>query len=162
MVNCVWRIVRDPADTDDVIQEVLLQVWAKFDDVLCHPNPPALILRFCTHRALDHHRKKRTREATLSDFRVQIEGAPPNSDAAFAQAEQREHLLAFLGQLPAREAEAISLHALEEMSHSEISSAMGCAESTVRVLLARARQRFRAEFRPDAFSRQNAKSSSSR
>ncbi|MEO5958493.1 MAG: sigma-70 family RNA polymerase sigma factor [Opitutaceae bacterium] len=156
MVNCVWRIMHDSADTDDVIQEVLLQIWTKFAEVRRHPNPPALILCFCTHRALDHRRKMRTRETTLNDFRIRAGDAPPNSNPAFAQAEQREQILAFLRQLPAREAEAISLHALEEMSPPEISAAMGCTESTVRVLLARARQRFRSGFKPRALSGQTS------
>jgi RNA polymerase sigma-70 factor (ECF subfamily) len=148
MINCVWGIVRDGSETDDVMQEVLLQVWNRFDDVQRHPNPAALLLRYCTHRAFDHLRRRQTHSAVLGHPELPVASQPPTPVEQLAQDERREQIRAFLCQLPTREAEAIALHALEEMDYPEVAAAMDCRPSTVRVLIGRARQRFR-----DAFDR---------
>src|ERR1700744_6193269 len=44
-VDGVWRIVRDVQETEDVMQEVLVQVFERFEEVRRHPNPTALLLR---------------------------------------------------------------------------------------------------------------------
>lgn len=153
MVDCVWRICRDGPETEDVMQEVLVQVWERFDEVERHPNPTALVLRFCTHRALDRLRRRRTRATALdglaSDPRAD---AIPTPAEEVAQAEQRERVRVFLGSLAPREAEAMALLALEEMTPGEIAAAMECSEATVRVLIGRARKRFRATFDLSSFN----------
>lgn len=146
MVDCVWRICRDGPETEDVMQEVLVQVWARFDEVERHPNPTALVLRFCTHRALDRLRRRRTRDTTLDGLGDRASSSLPDPAEQAAHSEQREQIRVFLASLAPREAEAMALLALEELSPDEIAVAMGCSASTVRVLIGRARKRFRATF----------------
>ncbi len=146
MVNCTWRIVRDAADTDDVIQEVLLHVFKRFDEVRRHPNPTALLLRICTQKALDHLRRRKSRGGPASILSPDLTSPTPSPRQQLAADEQRQQLLAFIGELPAREAEAITLYALEEMGYPDVAAAMDCREATVRVLVGRARERFRVEF----------------
>jgi RNA polymerase sigma-70 factor (ECF subfamily) len=147
MVNCTWRIVRDAADTDDVIQEVLLHVFKRFEDVRRHPNPTALLLRICTQKALDHLRRRKSRGGPPEPLPPNITATTPSPCQQLANEEQRQQLLAFISHLPAREAEAITLHALEELGYPDVAKAMDCNESTVRVLVGRARERFRVAFR---------------
>lgn len=153
MVNCIWRIVRHPEDTDDVLQEALIHVFNQFDNIRIHPNPEALILRICTQKALDFLRRQKTRRninatAPSEDITTSAQAstnATPREAAATT--EQREELLAFISELPRREAEAITLHALDEMEYPQIAVAMNCAETTARVLVNRARARFRTHFK---------------
>lgn len=143
MVNCVWRIIRDAHETDDVIQEVLVQVWTRFAEVRRHPNPTALLLCICTNRALDHLRRRKARHALLTGLAGEATSHPPTPAQELAQSEERDQALAFIRHLPPREAEAITLHVLEELDYSEVADAMGCSQPTVRVLIGRARERFR-------------------
>jgi RNA polymerase sigma-70 factor (ECF subfamily) len=154
MVNCTWRIVRDAADTDDVIQEVLLHVFKRFDEVRHHPNPTALLLRICTQKALDHLRRRKSHGGTPVNLPPNVAESTPSPRQHLANTELRQQLLAFISQLPAREAEAITLYALEELGYPAVAAAMDCREATVRVLVSRARERFRVEFGRE---RQNTK-----
>lgn len=147
MINCTWRIVRSAADTDDVIQEVLLHVFKRFEEIRSHPNPTALLLRICTQKSLDHLRRQKSRSGPTSELPPEISENAPSPRQQLAHNELREQLLVFISNLPAREAEAITLFALEELGYPEVASAMQCTESTVRVLVGRARERFRQAFK---------------
>ncbi|MFT3870816.1 MAG: sigma-70 family RNA polymerase sigma factor [Nibricoccus sp.] len=147
MINCTWRIVRCAADTDDVIQEVLLHVFRRFDEVRAHPNPTALLLRICTQKSLDHLRRGKARGGPPGTLSPNISEKTPSPHQQLANAELRDQLIAFIGQLPPREAEAITLFALEDLGYPDVAEAMNCSEPTVRVLVSRARERFRTEFK---------------
>jgi RNA polymerase sigma factor (sigma-70 family) len=148
MVNAIWRIVRDADGTEDVLQQVLTRVVARPGRLRSHPNPTALLLRMCTSAAVDWLRhKRRHSQATHPTANPDSAPAPsPGPDESFLQRETCDRLLSGLRDLPAREAEAIALLALEGMAYAEIAAAMGCAESTVRVLVTRARKRLRAKY----------------
>ncbi|MBZ5544338.1 MAG: hypothetical protein LAO07_11760, partial [Acidobacteriia bacterium] len=53
MIRSVWRIVRDPTDAEDALQDALLTVWKRWGPVRRHPNPHALALRICINAAHD-------------------------------------------------------------------------------------------------------------
>lgn len=146
MTDCVWRIVRNSADVDDVLQDVLVYTWHRFEQLRHHPNPTALLMRLCTQRSLDLLRRRRVRVTLAQRVGRIFRAAPATPRQTLTSSDQREQLRGFIATLPAREAEAISLHALEELDYSEVAAAMGCTESTVRVLINRARARFRAAF----------------
>ena len=149
MVDSVWRIVRDSHDTEDVVQEALLHIVARLDEVRRHPNPTALILRICVNKALDHVRSRTSRNNAMDRLALLPEPASSTPARDLAHVEYRQLILDFLRTIPDREAEAITLHALEEWNYAEVAAAMGCAESTVRVLVGRARERFREAFRSE-------------
>jgi RNA polymerase sigma-70 factor (ECF subfamily) len=149
MVDCIWRIVRDPHETDDVVQEALLHVMDRFHEVRSHPNPTALLLRICSNKALDHVRRRNSRRTTLERMAALsvLDDGVATPSRTLAISDDLAQLLDFIRTLPPREAEAITLHALEEMDYPAVAVAMGCAESTVRVWIGRARERFRTAFR---------------
>jgi RNA polymerase sigma-70 factor (ECF subfamily) len=153
MVNCVWRIVRDPVETEDVIQDVLLHVLRKPDSIRRHPNPTVLLLRICVNKALDHLRNRNSRRAALDRLSAEPVAHVPTPAQTLAEDEERTRLLEFLQTLPSRESEAITLHVLEELDYPEVANAMGCRQSTVRVLIGRARKRFREAFGSSSSSR---------
>ncbi|MCP4643216.1 MAG: RNA polymerase sigma factor [bacterium] len=144
MTSAVWRIVRDPHETEDVVGEVLMRLVRDMDRVREHRNPTAFMLRMCTSAAIDHVRKRNRRGRLLERWWKE---RPATADApASGPAERREIREAVLGavaRLPRREGEAILLHAVEGFTYAETAEAMGCRESTVRVLVTRARKRLR-------------------
>jgi RNA polymerase sigma-70 factor (ECF subfamily) len=146
MVDCVWRIVRDSHETEDVVQEALLQIMQRFDEVRRHPNPTAFLLRICVNKALDHVRGRQSRHAAMDRLAMLPEEAGTTPAREMARADDRRLVLEFLRTIPDREAEAITLYALEDLDYPTVAAAMGCAQGTVRVLVRRARERFREAF----------------
>jgi RNA polymerase sigma-70 factor (ECF subfamily) len=154
MMRAIWRIVRQKEAAEDALQDALAAIWKKRDTVARHPNPQALILRISVAVAIDAVRKsaRRLRHETpgLPDDRAD-DAAPPVTKRA-EDRDLRAAVLEAIGELPRRQAAAVLLHIVEEQSYEEISRAMGCSETTVRVHVLRGREKLArrlARERPD-------------
>lgn len=142
MTSCVWRILKNDDDVEDVVQEALEKILKRVDAILQHPNHTALILRICINQAFDHLRRRRRWWRFNELFvRMRPSGFSLSPADAYTQKEKHARLLNAISRLTRREAEAIILRAVEELSYSEIAISMECRESTVRVLISKARRR---------------------
>ena len=141
MMHSIWRIVREREAAEDALQDALTVVWKKRDAVARHPKPEALILRIAVSAAYDAVRKNRRR------LRHEIPGLPDErvDDTATPVAKGiedkglRAAIMGAIGRLPERQATAVLLHIVEELSYEDIARAMACSESTVRVHVMRGR-----------------------
>jgi RNA polymerase sigma-70 factor (ECF subfamily) len=145
MMRAVWRITRDPNDTEDAFQEALLTVWKRWDRIRMHPNPHALVLHICINAAHDLLRRKVRQGKWLTAIAVP-EDIPDSSVSAMQNisgAEQDAQILRAIGLLPKNQARAILMHAVEELPYGDIAVALECQEATVRKHVARARTKLR-------------------
>ena len=145
MMRAVWRISRDPDDTEDAFQEALLTIWKRWDRVLRHPNPQALVLHICINAAHDVLRRKVRRGKWLEAGAI-LEDIPDSSATALQEiscAEASAQVLRAVGLLSKNQARAILMHTVEEIPYGDIAEAMDCREATVRKHVARARARLR-------------------
>ncbi|MCF6283899.1 MAG: RNA polymerase sigma factor [Candidatus Hydrogenedentes bacterium] len=144
MTNAVWRIVRDPSETEDVIQEVLMRIVCDMGRIRRHRNPTALMLRMCSNAAIDNIRKRAGRQRLFERWRKAPTWHPVAEKGNQVEHDElREAIVGAIAQLPKRESEAVMLVCVEGLSNQECAEAMGCSASTVRVLVARARKRLR-------------------
>ena len=145
MMRAVWRIIRDPQDTEDAFQSALLTIWKRWDRIRAHPNPHALILHICTSAAHDALRRN-VRQGKWQEA-VAIPEQIPDPAAFTVQqisgAQQSAQVLRAIGLLPKNQARAILMRAVEEIPYGEIAAAMDCREATVRKHVARARTKLR-------------------
>jgi len=142
MIGSIWRIVRDPDDADDAFQEALAKIWKSLPKILRHPNPQALILRICLNAAYDLIRK-RTRLRQREEEDSIVEDFPDNSASAFERLlgqERERQIMKAIGFLPRRQAQAVLMRFVEDLSYGDIAQALGCAETTVRSHIAKARK----------------------
>jgi RNA polymerase sigma factor (sigma-70 family) len=141
MMRSIWRIVRHREAAEDTLQDALAVIWKKRDAVARHPNPEAFILRIAVSAAIDAVRKTRRRlshEAPGSPIDRIGDTAPP-PESVIEGRDLRAFVLDAIGRLPKRQATAVLLHVVEEQSYEDVSRAMGCSESTVRVNVMRGR-----------------------
>ena len=145
MMRAVWRVLRDPTDAEDAFQEALLKVWNRWDRILAHPNPHALVLQICVYAAHDLLRRRVSQGRWLEA--VAVPEDIPDSSASVIQdisgAEQNAQVLGAIGLLSRNQARAILMHVVEEAPYGDIAIALGCREVTVRKHVARARTRLR-------------------
>jgi RNA polymerase sigma factor (sigma-70 family) len=155
MTRVVWRIVRNPEDAEDTLQDALSTIWKKRRLVCMHPNPRALILKICIDAAYDtlrKHRRRRKHEepATLHQYsREEDKPGLTHSPAAsqtsaldkLVQKETEREILEAIGRLPRNQAVAVLMRIVKEQPYEVIAQAMGCSESTVRIHVARGRAR---------------------
>lgn len=146
MMRAVWRILRSPDDADDAFQEALLAVWKRWDRIRTHPNPQALVLHICINAAHDVLRRRLRQARGMEAGGVPEEIPDPAESAvdAMSEAQRASEVLSAIGRLSKSQAQAMLMHAMEEMPYGEIAAVMRCREATVRKHVARARARLRA------------------
>ena len=135
-------IVRNPAEAEDIVQDVFLRVLEKQRQLAAIAEVRAWLVRIAWNLALD--RQRRIRPAQMDDaFAAGLASATLPADQALAESRQTAAVFAAIDRLPKKEREALLLSAMDELSTAEIASILGKTESGVRSLLFRARTRLR-------------------
>jgi RNA polymerase sigma-70 factor (ECF subfamily) len=158
MISSIWRIVRNPTDAEDAMQNALATVWQRWSRVTKHPNPEALVLKICIDAACDTLRR-RVREQRM----VQSNGAPSESAAAhraagaeMAEEELHAAVMTAIQRLSRNQAVATLMRIVQGQSYEQIAAALGCSEVTARKHVERGRERLRrllSQFEPEYIAR---------
>jgi RNA polymerase sigma-70 factor (ECF subfamily) len=132
-----WRILGHAADTEDVVQEVFLQVHCLQQEhrVRCWGG---LLRRLATCRALDRLRQRK-RTVPLDGLALVSPAGGPEEEAV--EHELAERLRAVLAQLPPREGEVFCLRYFDDLSYEQIADTLGMRSGAVGVALHKARAR---------------------
>lgn len=125
------------ADCEDLIQEILLQVWRSLPRFEHKASPSTWIYRVALNTALAWQRKDRQRRRFQPLFEV-AEVAEDNSEPVQEQ-ERIEQLYAAIRQLPKADAALVVLY-LDDLSYREMAEVLGISETNVGVKLNRARK----------------------
>jgi RNA polymerase sigma-70 factor (ECF subfamily) len=135
------RILADPAEAEEVIQDVFVQIWdgaASFDPVLGSPFHWALGIT--RHRAIDRLRS-RQRRARLSDQLRDgaVETAEPMAgpDSRALDAEKVRTVHQALSTLPNVQREAIDMAFFGGLTHAEIAEALKQPVGTIKARIRR-------------------------
>jgi RNA polymerase sigma-70 factor (ECF subfamily) len=137
-----WRLLGHAADTEDVVQEALLDAFRM------HAAEPvnnwgALLRHLATRRAIDRLRKRRAAAVVpLATFEATApESEQPESVAA--EQELADRLRLAIAELPDRQASVFSLYYFGEMANSEIARTLAISTDAVAVALHKARKRLK-------------------
>jgi RNA polymerase sigma-70 factor (ECF subfamily) len=152
MMRIIWRIVRDPDEAEDTMQEVLTLIWRKLERFSGHPNPQALVIRICVNAAVDALRRQR-RSRRFVDYRTLDSLPAGHSTDAWENKETEIKVKEAIARLPRNQAAAVLLRVLEEQSYGEIARALGCGENTARTHVLRGRiklSHWLADLRPSS------------
>jgi RNA polymerase sigma-70 factor (ECF subfamily) len=140
--DVAWRLLGHAADTEDVVQEVLLDAFR-----LRSRQPVGqwgvLVRHLATRRAIDRLRKRRT--ATLVSLETFEVISPESEQPEFVAAERElaERLRWAIAELSDREASVFSLRYFGEMANSETARTLGISTDAVGVTLHKARKRLK-------------------
>ncbi len=135
------RIIGNPADAEDVVQDTMLKIWthrgrwqhgrAKFSTWL---------YRVVSNRCIDLRRKPRTENV---DVVPEVADVRPDASSVIERNEARDLLEAAMQRLPEQQRVAVILSYHENMSNGEIAEVMDTTVAAVESLLKRGRQQLR-------------------
>jgi RNA polymerase sigma-70 factor, ECF subfamily len=146
----VARILRQPNDIEDVVEETFWQAWrqaSRFDPA--RGAVQTWLLTIARSRALDRARAlRRRRESPIEgdDGEVVVQQVAPDDPGLQTEAaEQRRIVTAALAQLPAEQREALELGYYGGLSQSEIAERTGQPLGTVKTRMRLAMQKLRSQ-----------------
>jgi RNA polymerase sigma-70 factor (ECF subfamily) len=134
------RITFDRAEAEDVVQETLIKVWNKRQELNQLESIEAYCLTLAKNLAIDVREKmdSQTEELTADHDRLQNE---PNPHEMLEQKERLRIVHQFIEQLPEKQRQIMKLRDIEEKSYQEIAQELDITEEQVKINLFRARQK---------------------
>jgi RNA polymerase sigma-70 factor (ECF subfamily) len=142
--DTAWRLLGHAADTEDTVQEALLDAFQLHGRQRVE-NWGGLLRRLVTRRAVDRLRKRRTAAARSAEPVSAEMAGPPSAqpEAIAAERELADRLRLAIGELSDREASVFCLRYFAEMTNTDIAEALDISADAVGVSLHKARARLK-------------------
>jgi RNA polymerase sigma factor (sigma-70 family) len=138
--NLARWLLRNRADSDDVVQEAMLRAY-RFFERFRGGNARAWLLQIVRNTCYTWLEKNRPSEL-MTEFDEEVHQRPAASPETLAtQADERQQLMVALESLSRRSREVLVLRELEGCSYKEIGEITGIPIGTVMSTLSRARAR---------------------
>lgn len=142
MYNSSLRIVNDPMEAEDIMQESFLSAFESIGTYSGTVSFGAWLKKIVQNRSLDFLRKKSKMIFEDIESCRMIEDTSDDSLNMSAETESRAHkILEVIKRLPEKCREILSLYLFEGYDHEEIGEIMSISSSTSRSQLSRAKQK---------------------
>lgn len=138
------RITLSGAEAEDIVQDVLIKVWNRRDDLAEVDSIEAYSLTVCRNLSLDRLQRKENDNVNLDDAPpTEADDAPP--DLQMIRNERIDNIKRLIERLPIPQRAAMQLRDMEGKTYKEISAITGQTEEQVKVNIFRARQYIRKQ-----------------
>jgi RNA polymerase sigma-70 factor (ECF subfamily) len=145
LFSVACRMLGNPADAEDLLQEVFLSAHRKLDTFRGDSALGTWLYRLATNLCLDYLRSRAGRSNQLTDALDDEPGIADASSRGLAErAVTRMDLERALTKLPEGCRAAFVLHDIEGLEHREVGEVLGIAEGTSKSQVHKARLRLRA------------------
>jgi RNA polymerase sigma-70 factor, ECF subfamily len=138
-------MLRDPAASDDVVQETFIRAQASLDALREPERVPAWLFRVAHNLCIDHLRASRS---SRIDPSADPDAAGSCNDTSVQRDLERGEMSACvrakIDRLPESHRAVILLYDIQGLSHQEIADVLGIEVGAVKVRLHRARKKLRA------------------
>jgi RNA polymerase sigma-70 factor (ECF subfamily) len=136
------RLMRDPDDADDLVQDAFLRALERIDGFDPSRAFGPWFFRLLVNTGLDTHRRQRLRRTEAERLDVASTDSRPDQDVE--RAEIRRRFEAALAELPPRQRLIVWAYEVDGMGAEQIAAMTGTSRATVRWHLHTARKALRA------------------
>ena len=139
----LFRILKNEEETRDALQELMVKLWNRKEDIAKCENQSAYIFTMAKNYSFDVLKKKRP--ATIGEteehkiFNLEAEEISPDTRERFEQVRK------VIEKLPEKYRTVIQLRDIDGLTFDEIKEQTGFEVPNIRVILSRARQKVKIE-----------------
>ncbi|MCC7358609.1 MAG: RNA polymerase sigma factor [Anaerolineales bacterium] len=139
----LWRLLRDPADAEDALQETFLRAFRAYGRAADHPNHRAWLYRIATNVARTHQKRAARAAARASALDPDLAAPGPGVAEQAAQAQTLRAVAAAVAALPQQQRAALILRKYQELDYAEIAAALACTPAAARANVYQALKKLR-------------------
>jgi RNA polymerase sigma-70 factor (ECF subfamily) len=145
--RAAYRITGNAMDAEDVLQTVFTRLLRREEQPDLSESAGSYLHRAAVNAALDlMRRRKRSRRVDLEEVGDDlVDTTDPGPERAHGSRELKTRLREAMSRLSPRQAEIFTLRYLEGMGNLEIAKLIGASQTSIAVLLHRARHRLQKE-----------------
>jgi RNA polymerase sigma-70 factor (ECF subfamily) len=145
LFSVACRMLGNPADAEDLLQEIFLSAHRKLDGFRGESALGTWLYRLATNHCLDYLRSRAARTNQLTDALDDERGVfGPERGGLAERSITKMDLERALAQLPDGCRAAFVLHDVQGLEHREVAEALGIAEGTSKSQVHKARLRLRS------------------
>lgn len=147
--RAAYRITGDAADAEDVLQTVFTRLLRREEQPDLSDSAGSYLHRAAVNAALDLIRaRKRARTVDLDGVGELVDHADPGPERRQGSRELAKRLREAMTRLSPRQAEIFAMRYFEGLGNLEISKMLGATQTSIAVILHRARHRLQKEMGP--------------
>lgn len=135
MCNKALSYVKNSNRAEDIVQDVLLNIWKKRTEINIHSTFKGYLLKSVTNRALNYVRDKKRPTSELTD---QIMDKSLSIEEEMYYSETEQMILEYIDTLPPRCRQIFIMNRIDQMKYKEISHELGISIKTVEHHVAKA------------------------
>jgi RNA polymerase sigma-70 factor, ECF subfamily len=141
------RILRDRDAAEEVVQDVMLELWKRRDTLVIQGSPQSYLFQATRNRALNRLRHLRV-ENRDDDFDADSLPASASTDAPASAAELEVALQRAIDSLPPRCRQVFEMNRLHGLKYAEVAAALEISVKGVEAHMARALRALREQLAP--------------
>jgi len=141
LYGTAYRMTGDRSLAEDMVQETFLRAWRAIPSFR-GGSFKAWIVRILVNHVMGERRKNRMQETPLSEMQA-VAGASNEGEELVLRQEERKRIRGALGHLSQEHREVVVLRYYSGLTLSEIATAIGCRQGTVKSRLHRTMGRLR-------------------
>lgn len=136
------KIVSNPMDAEDVVQEVMIKLWQKKESIDQIENVEAWCMTVARNLSIDKIRRRKNSSTEIESYHF-ISDTAATPDVVAEDKESLSYVMKIMGELPEHQREIVHLRDVEGYTYREIAEIAGLSEDQVKVNLFRARQKLK-------------------
>ena len=149
MYNTAFRIVKDQAEAEDVMQEAFLSAFTKLDSFRGEVTFGAWLKKIVVNKSLMSYRNRKKKSEVALDDQLYKVGDDDVKEAVYSDTEQlAQKVLKTMDLLKENYRVSLTLHLIEGYDYEEICSLMDISYANCRTMISRAKESLRKKLEP--------------
>lgn len=147
LVGTAERMLRDRAVAEELVQDVMLELWRRRETLAPDGSPQAYLFQATRNRVLNHLRHRKIEQRSEPEVRAESSSSP-NADAVVVEGELDIAVQRAVQSLPDRCREVFELSRVHGLKYAEIAHQLGISVKTVEAQMGKALRTLRERLAP--------------
>lgn len=145
LYRVAYRLTGNQQDAEDLLQDFYLKLWQRRDTLSAEAQNEAYLITMLRNLFRDQQRLKHI--ATVSFDDAAVDDPHDESQEPYETRDEAMQMAELIARLPQKQRTIMQMHLEQESPYDEISQATGLSPGNLRVIVSRAKQTLKQQFK---------------